>query len=121
MSFSESWFWVLILAGIAVFLLDYILPAKLVKQFGGTLGGSWGAFIGGILGAFVFGWLVTPFIGIPLFTFIGAYVGETIVKQPGVDPLKSAFGSFIGFMVGVGMKVLYGLLVLIVAIYSAFV
>lgn len=120
LQFQEDWFFGLILLGAIVFVLDYILPAKLVKRYGGTKSGSWGAFIGGLAGAFVFGWLVTPFIGIPLFTFLGAYIGETLAKQSGNDALRSAFGSFIGFMIGVGMKIMYGFLVIAVALYSAF-
>ena len=90
-----------------VFALDYVVPAWGTKQLGGTQAGVRGSTIGLILGLLVT--LVFPigFIALLLGPFIGAYVGE---KSAGTDDhkaWKAAFGSFVGFLVGTGLKVIY--------------
>ena len=90
-----------------VYALDYVVPAWGTKQLGGTQAGVRGSTIGLILGLLVT--LVFPigFIALLLGPFIGAYVGE---KSAGTDDhkaWKAAFGSFVGFLVGTGLKVIY--------------
>ena len=90
-----------------VFALDYVVPAWGTKKLGGTKAGVRGSTIGLIVGLLVT--LVFPigFIAVLLGPFIGAYVGE---KSAGTDDhkaWKAAFGSFIGFLVGTGLKVIY--------------
>ena len=90
-----------------VFALDYVVPAWGTKKLGGTKAGVRGSTIGLILGLLVT--LVFPvgFIAMLIGPFIGAYIGE---KNAGTDSgkaLKAAFGSFVGFLVGTGLKVIY--------------
>lgn len=90
-----------------VFALDYIVPAWGTKQLGGTQAGVRGSTIGLVLGLLFT--LVFPigFIAILLGPFIGAYVGEKSVGTDDHKAWKAAFGSFIGFLVGTGLKVVY--------------
>ena len=90
-----------------VFALDYVVPAWGTKQLGGTKAGVRGSTIGLILGLLVTFIFPIGFIAVLLGPFIGAYIGE---KQAGTDDdnaLRAAFGSFVGFLVGTGLKVIY--------------
>ena len=90
-----------------VFALDYIVPAWGTKQLGGTQAGVRGSTIGLILGLLFT--LVFPigFIAVLLGPFIGAYVGEKSVGTDDHKAWKAALGSFVGFLVGTGLKVIY--------------
>jgi uncharacterized protein len=90
--------WLGIAAGLAT-ILDYILPIWATKKFGGSKRGIWGATIGLIIGIFFF-----PPIGLIVGPFIGAFVGEISSNQNHSIALRSALGSFIGFLLGTGLK-----------------
>lgn len=92
---------VLILFGviaIVVTILDYIVPVWGTKKFGGSKYGTRGATIGLIVGFFV-----GP-LGIILGSLIGAFVGEMIFRDDIKYALKAGFGSLLGFLTGIGLK-----------------
>lgn len=104
--------WLLIVLGVItliISILDYVLPALGTKYFGGTKYGSRGSTIGLILGVFT-SWL-GPW-GIIIGPFLGAFIGELIYGQTSGAALKSAFGSFLGFLGGTFMKVVVCLMIL---------
>ncbi|XLS29705.1 DUF456 domain-containing protein [Flavobacteriaceae bacterium M23B6Z8] len=83
----------------AIFVLDYIIPAIGTKRFGGSRAGMIGTSIGlviGILSPIPFGIIIGP--------FVGALVGELINKADTGVALKAAFGSFLGFLASTFMK-----------------
>ncbi len=84
---------------IAVVVADYYIPIWGTKKFGGTKGGVWGATIGLIVGMFFF-----PPVGLIIGPFIGAFIGEMLNNQNSEKALRSAVGSFIGFVAGTLMK-----------------
>lgn len=86
---------------LAVFILDYIIPAMGTKKFGGTRAGVIGTTIGLIV-ALVFP-ILGPF-GIIIWPFIGALVGELLNKADKKTATKAAFGSFLGFLTGTFLK-----------------
>jgi len=90
----------IILAGIAliVTILDYIVPIWGTRKFGGSKYGARGATVGLIIGLF-FG---PP--GIILGPFIGAVIGEMMFKDDLKYALKAGFGSLLGFLTGIGLK-----------------
>ena len=91
----------LIILGVAtviVTILDFIIPVIGTKKFGGSKYGSIGAAIGLIVGLF-FG----P-VGIITGLLLGAFIGEIIFKNDIYYALKAAMGSFIGFLMGIGLK-----------------
>ena len=90
-----------------VFALDYVVPSWGTKKFGGTQAGVRGSTIGLVLGLLVTFAFPIGFIAVLLGPFIGAYIGETSAGSDGAQALKSAFGSFFGFLVGTGLKVIY--------------
>lgn len=94
-----------IMAGIMVVVtaLDFLIPAWGTKKFGGSKAGVTGSAVGLIVGLF-FG----P-VGIVLGPFVGAFLGELIANGTEFKlALKSATGSFIGFLLSTGLKLIYG-------------
>ena len=86
---------------IIVTILDYIIPAKFTELAGGTNAGSQGALIGMIIGMFF-----TPLGMIPC-SLLGAFLAELFQSDKSAGgALKSALGTFVGFMVGTGMKLI---------------
>ncbi|HKK59706.1 MAG TPA: DUF456 domain-containing protein [Salinivirga sp.] len=82
-----------------VTVLDYIIPVWGTKKFGGTRAGVIGSTLG-----LIFGLIFFPPIGIIIGPFAGAVIGEMIQKDDFNNALKSGIGSFIGFLLGTGMK-----------------
>lgn len=81
-----------------VTLLDYLVPIWGTKKFGGSKYGVRGATVGLIVGLF-FG---PP--GIIIGPFLGAFIGEMIFKDDFKYALKAGFGSLLGFLAGIGLK-----------------
>lgn len=79
---------------IIISILNYVIPAKGTKRFGGSSYGIWGTNIGLIIGIFVpipFGFIIGP--------FVGAFIGELLYDYKDHNrALKAATGSFIGFL-----------------------
>jgi uncharacterized protein YqgC (DUF456 family) len=99
---------------IAIYVLDYIIPALGTRTFGGSRAGAWGTMIGLIIGIFApipFGVLIGP--------FLGALVGEMAFNNTGgTRALKAAFGSFIGFLGSTFMKLVATFIYLGLFIYQ---
>ena len=90
-----------------VFAMDYVVPAWGTKQLGGTKAGVRGSTIGLILGLLFTLIFPVGFIAVLLGPFIGAYIGEKSVGTDDHKAWRAAFGSFVGFLVGTGLKVIY--------------
>lgn len=93
--------------GAAVFALDYVVPVWGTKKFGGTKSGVRGSTIGLFVGLFITLFFPVGFIVLLLGPFIGAYIGEKIAGTDDHLAWKSALGSFVGFLFGTGIKVIY--------------
>lgn len=86
-----------VIAGL-VSVLDYFVPIWGTKKFGGSKYGTRGATVGLIIGLF-FG----PF-GLILGPFLGAVIGEMMFKDDFKYAMRAGFGSLLGFLTGVGLK-----------------
>ena len=100
----------LVIWGIVVALVsivDYLVPMWLTKATGGSKYAERGAMIGLVAGI-----ILTP-IGMILGSFLGAFIAELHwgKKETG-DALKAATGSFIGFILGTGLKTIVSVLIL---------
>ena len=106
-TYSSTFLVVMGILAAIVFALDYVVPSWGTKKFGGTQAGVRGSTIGLVLGLLVT--LVFPigFIAVLLGSFVGAYIGEKNAGTDDRNALKAAFGSFFGFLVGTGLKVIY--------------
>ncbi len=84
---------------LVVFLADYFLPPLITKQFGGTQKAAWGSIIGMLIG------MIIPPIGIILGMLLGAFIGELFfANSSGKQAILSTIGTFLGFVVGTGLK-----------------
>lgn len=92
--------WIMAIAAIVVTVLDYIVPVWGTKKFGGSRSGTAGAAIGLIIGLFF-----AP-LGLILGPFLGAVAGEMIAGKDSSSSLRSGFGSLLGFLTGVVMKLI---------------
>ena len=102
------------LLAIAVTIFDYVAPPWFAKRFGGTTAGIWGATLGLLVGFF----FALP--GILLGPFIGAFLGEIYAKTPAEKALGVAFMSFVAFIFTTGLKLFYGIAVLVVIVKECF-
>lgn len=114
--FGEELLVIMGLIAAAVTVLDYVVPVWGTKKFGGSKMGIRGSTVGlivGIIGLPILGIVIGPFgiIGILLGPFIGAYVGESMAGKDGTTAMRSAVGSFIGFLGGTLMKLVYSIVV----------
>lgn len=97
-------YWILgitLLVTLIVMVLDYVIPAKGTKRFGGSSYGVWGTNIGMLVGLL--------FIPIPLGFIVGAFLGAFLgewyfAKKDTQKALKAASGSFLGFLASSFMK-----------------
>ncbi len=86
---------------IVVTVVDYVVPAFFTKLTGGSKWGSIGAIIGLVAGIFL-----AP-IGMIAGALVGAFLAELIfANQSAGSALKSAFGAFLGFICGSGLKLI---------------
>ncbi len=94
----------LVITGIIAVLVsiaDNIFPVTMTKKFGGSKYATVGATIGLIVGFFTGPW------GIILGPFLGALIGEWINKEGREGGVfKAAFGAFMGFLLGTGLKMI---------------
>ena len=99
---------------IIIFFLDYIIPGLGAKKFGGSKKGATGATIGLIIG------LIAPIpLGFVIGAFLGALIGELMHDPKDLKrAIRSAFGSFMGFLASVTMKLLVSLVFTVIFIYE---
>jgi uncharacterized protein YqgC (DUF456 family) len=83
---------------LVVTILDYIVPVWGTKKFGGSKYGTRGATVGLVIGLFL-----GP-VGIIIGPLFGAIVGELIFRDDMGYALKAGFGSLLGFLTGIGLK-----------------
>ncbi len=102
---SKNLFIILAIVAVVVTVIDYVVPIWGTRRFGGSKYGMRGATVGLIIGLF----LGPP--GIIIGPFIGAVVGELIFKDDIKYALKAGFGSLLGFLTGIGLKLAASLLI----------
>lgn len=97
---------------IGINILDYIIPAKTVKKYGGSKYAIWGTNLGLIIGLFF------PPIGFLIGPFVGAFAGQMYYNSQDKNmAFKVALGSFIGFITGTFMKIMVCLIYLGIYFY----
>ncbi len=97
--FSYTFFLLWGSVAIIVTILDYVVPIWGTKKFGGSKSGMWGAGIGLVLGLFFF-----PPLGIIIGPFAGAVIGEALTGKDTKSSFRAGLGSFLGLLMGIGIK-----------------
>ena len=105
--YSTKFLLIMGLIGAVVFALDYVVPIWGTKKLGGTKAGVRGSTIGLFLGLFITFVFPIGFIAVLLGPFIGAYIGEKSAGTEDHKAWRAAFGSFVGFLLGTGIKTIY--------------
>ncbi|MFD1603594.1 DUF456 domain-containing protein [Flavobacterium artemisiae] len=107
----ENNYWVLgitFLLMVVITILDYVIPAKGTKKFGGSSYGVWGTNIGllvGILAPIPFGFIIGP--------FVGALIGELLYDSTNHKrAFKAATGSLLGFLASSFVNFLFSVIYL---------
>ncbi len=96
--FSTTFLMVWLVIVVVVQVLDYFVPMWGTKKFGGSKKGVWGSVLGSLVGMF-FG----P-VGIIFGPFVGAVLGELLDGKQKNEAFRAGFGSFVGFLLGTGVK-----------------
>lgn len=104
-------YWILgitLVITIIISILDYVIPAKGTKRFGGSKYGIWGTNIGLVVGIFApvpFGFLIGP--------FLGALIGELIYNSKDHKrAVMAATGSLLGFLASSFIKFVFSMVLL---------
>lgn len=102
--------------GVALMVLDYIIPILTTRKFGGSKWGVWGCTLGLLVAVIGLPFGPTGLIGVFFWPFVGALVGEYLHQQDFQPALRAAWGSFVGIMAGSLAKVVYGTVLLVIVI-----
>ena len=111
--------WMLVgtaLVAVAIGIVDYVVPSLSTKHYGGSKYGIWGCNIGLVVSIFGLPFGPQGLLGVVLWPFIGALVGEYLNQHELRPALRAAWGAFIGFVSGTLIKVTYCVALLIVVI-----
>lgn len=93
---------------LAISVIDYFIPGYFTKLSGGSKYASRGAMAGLIIGI-----IFTP-IGMIIGSFLGALLSEMYyANKKMIEALKPAFGAFVGFIAGTGLKTIVACVMLI--------
>jgi len=109
---SMIYIWAFVILTLASAVLNYVIPAKTNRKYGGTRWGSIGSVIGTIVGIF----LPIP-LGFLVGMFAGVFIGELLHDSKDMNKaLKSTKGAFIGFIYGTGFSLVVGIAMFLVVI-----
>lgn len=97
-------------------VLDYLVPSLSTKKFGGSKAGVWGCNIGLVVSIIGLPFGPQGLIGVIFWPFIGAFVGELISGKASREALRAAWGAFVGFLTGTGLKFVYSIILAIILI-----
>lgn len=91
-------FWLVVV--VILVILDNVIPAWTTKRAGGSPYGIWGSIAGMVIGLFF------PPFGIIIGPLAGAFLGELMGGKNTNHALRSAWGSFVGLLLGTLLNVI---------------
>ncbi len=114
---SMVYIWIFVILTIISTILNYVIPARTNRKYGGTRWGSVGSVLGTIGGMFFipvpFGFLIGMFLGV----FLGELLHDATDKKKAWNSTK---GAFIGFLYGTGFNFMVGLAMFLVVLFDIF-
>ena len=109
------------LVALIITVLDYVVPSVGTKKHGGSKAGIWGCNIGLVISIIGLPFGPQGLLGVIFWPFVGALVGELLNGKESKVALRAAWGAFIGFLTGTGLKLIYGLVIGFVIVYNVIV
>lgn len=113
---SMVYIWIFVVLTILSAILNYVIPARTNRKYGGTRWGSIGSVVGTLVGLFFF----PPFgffIGMLLGVFVGEMLHDAKDKKKAWNSTK---GALIGFLYGTGFNLIVGLAMFLVVLIDIF-
>ena len=114
---SMIFIWIFVALTILSAVLNYVIPARTNRKYGGTRWGSVGSVVGTLVGLFFipvpFGFLIGMFLGV----FIGELLHDASDKKKAWNSTK---GALIGFLYGTGFNFIVGVAMFLVVIIDIF-
>ncbi len=112
---SMVYVWIFSALTLLSIILNYVIPARTNRKYGGTRWGSVGSVIGTLAGMFFipvpFGFLIGMFAGV----FIGELFHDASDRKKAWNSTK---GAFIGFLYGTGFNFIVGLAMFLVVVFD---
>lgn len=106
MSATGMWIWLFVV--VAATILDYVIPAYYTRKTGGSKSAARASLVGMLVGIPFF-----PPLGMIVGSFLGAYLAELwIERKTSEDSFRAAWGTFVGFLLGTGMKLIISIFLL---------
>ncbi len=112
---SMVYIWIFAILTALSVVLNYVIPARTTRKYGGTRWGSIGSVLGTFFGMF---FIPLPF-GFLIGMFLGVFLGELMHDM--TDSKKawnSTKGAFIGFIYGTGFNFVVGLAMFLVVLFD---
>ena len=103
-------------AAVVITILDYVVPSWSTKHHGGSKAGVWGCNIGLVISIVGLPFGPTGLIGVVFWPFVGALAGELLSGKQSRAALRAAWGAFVGFLTGTGLKLAYAIFAIIVIV-----
>lgn len=114
--YSVLFFIITAVVAVVITVLDFLLPSLNTKKRGGSKAGIWGCNIGLVIAILGLPFGPQGLLGIIFWPFVGALIGELIGGKKDNSALRAAWGAFLGFLAGTGLKLLYCLFVVVVIV-----
>lgn len=111
--FSPTFLIITALVAVVITVLDYIIPSLSTKRHGGSKAGVWGCNIGLVISIVGLPIGPTGLLGVIFWPFVGALAGELLSGKESQLALRAAWGAFLGFLGGTGLKLAYALFAII--------
>ena len=103
---------------VVITLLDYVVPSLSTKKHGGSKAGVWGCNIGLVISIIGLPFGPTGLIGVIFWPFVGALVGELLNGKQSREAVRAAWGAFLGFLTGTGLKLAYGIFAAFILVHD---
>lgn len=113
--FSTDFLVIMAIIAALVTVIDFVVPVWTTKKFGGSVYGMWGAGIGIFAGIFFM-----PPLGLVIGPLAGAITGELIRGSDAGKAIIAGLGSFAGFLLGVGLKLIVSITITIYFVKEVF-
>ncbi|MBN8622569.1 MAG: DUF456 domain-containing protein [Flavobacteriales bacterium] len=114
---SMVYVWIFVALTAISVVLNYVIPARTNRKYGGTRWGSVGSVLGTFAGMFFipvpFGFLIGMFLGV----FIGELLHDANDKKKAWNSTK---GALIGFLYGTGFNLMVALAMFLVVLIDLF-